>query len=317
MTDKERKIRCGIFLAAGVLLLLLMLFFLGARDLFTPKAEMRTYFTESVQGLVKGSAVKYRGAPIGAVSNISIQVGKRMVQVDMEIDLNAFGSTEENFQQLLRKEMQQGLRCRMEFLGVTGLKFIDCDYFVPPGAAVPEIPDFAGDPRVCYIPSVPSSFKDIYSSLVSALERLSRIKFEEISDGIDRTLSELSALLSDPAIKATIANINDTAVNLESTTGAVSRVLDEQRLSQLAGLIDRNLQNMAALTARLEKEAASAGIAGSSAAVKEAAQAVSASRSDLQNTLFKFNQLMDSLKLLVDYLEKDPASVLYGKNPRR
>lgn len=316
MTEKERKIRCGIFLVSGVLLLLLILFFLGGRDLFTPKAEVRTYFPESVQGLARGSAVKYRGAPIGTVSGISIQAGKRMVQVDMEIDLDAFGGTEENFRRLLRQEMQQGLRCRMEFLGVTGMKFIDWDYFVPPGSGLPQMPDFAGDPRVCYIPSVPSAFKDIHATLVASLERLSRIKFEEISDGLDRSLSELSALLSDPAIKATINNINETAVNLSATTGAIAEVLDEQQLKELTVLIDKNLQNMARLTARIEAETARAGISDSAIAIKEAARAVSDSRSDLQNTLEKFNQLMDSVKMLTDYLEKDPASLVYGKQLR-
>ena len=306
MKDKDAKIRCGIFLVAGLLVLLLLLFLLGGRELFVRKATIRSVFPESVQGLSTGSAVKYRGAPVGSVSKITILVDRRMVQVDMEIELDSFGGTKDGFESYFRREIKQGLRCRMEFLGITGMKFIDLDYFAPPSDELPPAPDFVGDSSAIYVPSVPSSFRDIYAALVTAMERISRIKFEEIADGIDRTLSEFSSLLSDPAIKSAIARINDAAANLEATTGVINRALDENRIEQIIKQIDDVLT-------KVSSETDKAKIAESTASFRAACTAIVEGRNELINSLQKFNRGMDSIRLLTDYLERDPNSIINGK----
>ena len=313
MKDKEAKIRCGIFLIAGLLILLLLLFLLGGRDLFVRKATIRTAFLESVQGLSTGSAVKYRGAPVGSVSKITILVDRRMVQVDMEIELDSFGGTPDSFENYFRRELRQGLRCRMEFLGITGMKFIDLDYFAGKDDELPKAPDFEGDPTAIYVPSVPSSFRDIYASLVTAMERISKIKFEEIADGIDRTLNEFSGLLADPAIKSVIARVNDAAANLESTTAVIARSLDEKRIVHITELLENGLKGFDVLVNTMTEESRKAKISESAASFRAAADSISESRREISNTLQKFNQLMDSIRMLTDYLERDPNSLINGK----
>ena len=313
MNDKEAKIRCGLFLVAGVLILLLLLFMLGGRDLFVRKATIRTAFLESVQGLSTGSAVKYRGAPVGSVSKITILVDRRIVQVDMEIELDSFGGTPDSFENYFRRELKQGLRCRMEFLGITGMKFIDLDYFADKDDVLPPAPNFVGDPTAIYVPSVPSSFRDIYASLVTAMERISKIRFEEIAEGIDRTLSEFSGLLADPAIKSTIARVNDAAANLEATTAAVARSLDEKRIVHIMELLENGLKGFDVLVNTVTEEAGKAKIGESAASFRAAADSIAESRREIRNTLQKFNQMVDSVRLLTDYLERDPNALINGK----
>ena len=117
MNEQKRRLRTGIFLVSGVLLVLLILFFLGGRDLLTNKVYVRTYFPESVQGLSRGAAVKYRGAPIGTVSKVSILFSKRIVQVDMEIDVSSFAGEEEEIRNIcnLTTEQYADLINRMNF----------------------------------------------------------------------------------------------------------------------------------------------------------------------------------------------------------
>ena len=129
MNEQTRRLRTGIFLTGGLLLVLIILFFLGGRDLFTRKIKVCTYFEESVQGLSRGAAVKYRGAPIGTVSDIRIIFSKRIVRVDMEIEIDSFSGIMGDFRTEFMNEVRDnGLRCRLEYLGITGLKFIDFDY---------------------------------------------------------------------------------------------------------------------------------------------------------------------------------------------
>ena len=61
---------------------------------------------------------------------------------------------------------------------------------------------------------------------------------EKAAEKIDRALSELSGLLADPAIKSTIARINEAAANLETTTAAVARTLDEKRIAHFLEMLD-------------------------------------------------------------------------------
>lgn len=164
MNDRNQKLRIGMFVIGGVLLLLIMLFFFGMSDFFTHKVAVRTYFSESVQGLTVGSGVKYRGVPIGTVSKIAIRVSDKLVEVNMEIQLDHFVNVEggrsrqlTEFDRFFRSELEQGMRCRLEYAGITGMRYIDFDYFATPGQELPEPPAGTG-PGVLYIPAVPSSF---------------------------------------------------------------------------------------------------------------------------------------------------------------
>ena len=66
--DSFQKINIGLFVIGGLALLIAILFFLGMTDIFTTKATVQTFFSESVQGLTVGSAVKYRGVPLRNVA---------------------------------------------------------------------------------------------------------------------------------------------------------------------------------------------------------------------------------------------------------
>ena len=97
--DSTQKIKLGLFVTGGIVLFVAILFFLGMTDIFTNKATVQTCFSESVQGLTVGSAVKYRGVPIGSVTKISIRVPDKLVQVDMAVELRHFVSAGNHGQQ--------------------------------------------------------------------------------------------------------------------------------------------------------------------------------------------------------------------------
>lgn len=316
MNEQKRRLRTGIFLVSGVLLVLAILFFLGGRDLLASKVKVRTYFPESVQGLSRGAAVKYRGAPIGTVSKISILFSKRIVQVDMEIDVASFAGEGKEFETEFIREVRNGLRCRLEYLGITGLKFIDFDYFASSGDELPAAPDFIGDPDAIYVPSVSSSFTDIYASVAGAIEKIGRINIEEIGSDVSKVLGEVVALLSDPALKSAINRINEAAANLETSSGVVSRVLDEERMVRLLGSFEDALKNLESLIRQINRDAAGSKLPESAAAFRAASGAVVESRQELSNTMMKLNQTLDSLRMLINYLENDPSSLLNGKKRR-
>ena len=317
--DSFQKIKIGLFVIGGLALLIAILFFLGMTDIFTNKATVQTFFSESVQGLTVGSAVKYRGVPIGNVTKISIRVTDKLVQVDMAVELEHFvsggekGQQRSDFRRFFQSELEQGMRCRLEYAGITGMRYIDFDYFATPGQTLPEPPAGMLEPGTLYIPAVPSPFRDIQKAIGTSLDRISRIRFEEISDGLERSLSELSGLLGDPALKSTIVRINDAAENLELGSRTLSRVFSEERLNRLMTVLEEDLDNVNKLTGQLIRETRDAKLPESAAAFRDASNAISFSQDELANTLTKLNQTLDALTELADSLSADPSSIVSGK----
>ena len=317
--DSFQKIKIGLFVIGGLALLIAILFFLGMTDIFTNKATVQTFFSESVQGLTVGSAVKYRGVPIGNVTKISIRVTDKLVQVDMAVELEHFvsggekGQQRSDFRRFFQSELEQGMRCRLEYAGITGMRDIDFDYFATPGQTLPEPPAGMLEPGTLYIPAVPSPFRDILKAIGTSLDRISRIRFEEISDGLERSLSELSGLLGDPALKSTIVRINDAAENLELGSRTLSRVFSEERLNRLMTVLEEDLDNVNKLTGQLIRETRDAKLPESAAAFRDASNAISFSQDELANTLTKLNQTLDALTELADSLSADPSSIVSGK----
>lgn len=313
MDEKTRRLRTGSFVVAGLILVLLILFFLGGRDLFAHKITVVTTFSESVQGLSRGSAVKFRGAPIGTVSDISIHFASNMVQVEMEIDVASFSDNEDELRsKFLYAVREKGLRCRLEHQGITGLKFIDFDYFGGTSAGSPKgLSSKAAD--AIEVPSVPSTFQDVLGTITKSLDRLGKIDIDGISSDIARTVSEISDILADPAIRSAINRINEAAANIESSTQAINRVCDEERLERLLFSLESGILKINKFVDDADRETAAAKLPESTAAFRSATAAVVESRREIGNTLLKMNQALDALRMLLEYIESDPNSLINGK----
>ena len=328
MNEKARRLRAGSFVIGSVVLVLAILFFLGGRDLFSRKITVCTYFVESVQGLSRGAAVKFKGAPIGTVKDIRI-IFPDYVLVEMDIDVSRFSSDDKGgFAAAFRREVRQnGLCCRLEYVGITGLKFVDFDYHKAEKKN-PEPPAFIGRTGAMYVPSVSSSFADISTSIAGAIDKINQLDIKELNEEISGTLRDLRALVSDPALTSAIRHLNEVASNLENTSGALTRILDEEQLKNLVTGFEESLKSLQTFVRRMDEAAVGANIPESAAAFRDAAEKVAGSadefrslvstvtegRRELSNTLLKLNQTLDALRLLINYVESDPGSLLRGKS---
>ena len=320
MNERQQNLRIGLFTAAGLLLLLAGLFCLGLSDLFADKIQLFTYFSESVQGLSVGSSVKYRGVPVGSVSKLSIDMDSKKVLVTMEIDPEHFHRTKVKtgiagtFDNLLRKEIKNGLRCRLEFAGITGMKYVNMDYFTQPGA-IPETPP--GIMETCgnsiYIPGVSSSFKDIAVALTHALDRFSAIPFENISEELERTLHGMGTILADPALKATIVRISEASANLEAGSERLARVLSEERLEKIAASVENNLSNMDVLIRKTSITMEQMKLPESAASFRNTTDAMIEIRAEFSAMINQVNAALEAFRKLCEQLNYDPGFIFGGK----
>ena len=214
---EANKVKLGLFVVFSVVVFFCVIAMLGVLDVLQPRVHVMTLFKESVQGMESGSPVKFRGVPIGKVSNIVINAKKKLIRVDMDIDLDKVRTesssssgklTPQQFYEFIDREVSSGLRCRMEFAGITGLKYLEIDY-----QGTDEKPsEFLADAGLAhdgayYIPSTPSLLSGLRTSLSDTLSKIASIDYKKIADELTSALESANKLFSDPRIREIIGHL--------------------------------------------------------------------------------------------------------------
>jgi len=318
---EANRYKLGLFVTTGVFIFVIALFYLGLSELFEKKVHFATFFTESVQGLDVGSPVKYKGVPIGKVNRITIRVEDKLIRVEMEARLSAFTaekkpdkSMEKHFYSFVSEEIKNGLRCQLVYAGITGMKFIEIDYFdpskLPPPAA--NIDSIAKDAFV--IPAAPSAFKDILKLINESLEKISKMKFDEISDQLVDAIKTANGLLKDPKLEKIISNLEGISRELEGTVSSVNKAVTEEKIKELVNELSQSMKSFNKLAVEAHEQLEKAKIPETSGKFRDAAESVTQARQAIVNTLMKLDQTLDSITELINYLDDDPSSVLKGKS---
>jgi phospholipid/cholesterol/gamma-HCH transport system substrate-binding protein len=182
------KIRLGIFVSLGILILVIILFFIGSnQNLFSSKFKVNTNFS-NVSGLQVGGQVRFSGIAVGTIENIEI-INDSTVNVIAIID--------DNVKKFIKKDSKASIASE----GVIGDKILT----ISQGSTKsPEIKDGAK------IESFePVEFDEILSSIKTTAENA-----EIITD-------ELALLLSDindgEGTIGKLMNDEDMAKNLDKT----------------------------------------------------------------------------------------------------
>ena len=114
MARKTSKFMVGLFTTLGIILGVIAIIWIGASKYFEKGARYIAYFDESVQGLQKDSAVKYRGVEVGRVESIRVAPDNKLIGVVMKINLRD--------EDLTRTAVAQ-----LKVAGITGLVFVELD----------------------------------------------------------------------------------------------------------------------------------------------------------------------------------------------
>src|SRR5262245_39312972 len=140
MDEAKRHFRLGLFVLVTFAVALVVLFLLGGRKLFQPSFTFETYFEESVAGLDIGAPVRFRGVPLGQVSEIltsaatyekGLPLERRheyvVVRAKVNFSADEARQMERDVPQLIRK----GLRVQTQLAGLTGQQYLAIDLLDP------------------------------------------------------------------------------------------------------------------------------------------------------------------------------------------
>ena len=83
--ENSNRIRLGIFVISGLVLLIVGLYFIGSnKNLFGSTLKLETSFRE-ISGLQTGNNVRYSGINVGTINKIEI-INDTTIRVEMVID---------------------------------------------------------------------------------------------------------------------------------------------------------------------------------------------------------------------------------------
>ena len=306
--------KLGLFVAIGLLIGVGVVVVLGARTMNKETVSYVSYFDESVQGLEIGSPVKFRGVTIGTVSNIDIASDVRHVEITSELivtrlqRMNLGVAADRGHLNVHSK-----LRVQLTSTGITGVKFILIDFFDPKANPAPTLPFVV---PANYIPSTPSTMKNIEEALVRTVQ-----SFPEVSAELLKTLGKINGVLDgfDEAklpeqAAATFSDTSRTMKQLERQLEQFeSGKISKQALDNLANL-NVTLKRLDKVLARVEGERGLlASTQRATDALGDVARNANGLSPELEDTLRDVKSAAQSIRRLADAIERDPDMLLKGR----
>lgn len=290
----------GSFIVGAVLLIFIVFMVFGTGKLFVTTNEYVIYFRSAPQGLSIGAAVKVGGVKIGEVTKITpIYDTQERFTVEVLIEtvqgiIQTVGEEDDEMplREYVNSLIQKGFKAQLEAESmVTGKLFIKLDFF-PNEKIVLE----GYNEDLLEIPSIPNTFELLEQDVKKIFDRVGKIEFEKISNNLNNLLVGIDSLVRAPVL---YQNMEEMAENLALTQSLIIK-LDSSVVPVTQGFvnvtesINSTLEQTQALILRLENVAAN-------------------NRYEIHQVLDEIKKTSESLRNLLDHLQRDPSSALYGK----
>ncbi|RJG05761.1 MCE family protein [Noviherbaspirillum cavernae] len=246
-----------------------------------PSQTMLLYFNQSLRGLTPGAAVDFRGVIIGEVISIGVDFDARTREFRMPVLVQVYPDRLRrrylNAEQQPRYTQQQYL----QFMVQRGLRAQLRTGNLLTGQLYVAFDFFPASPQMhidttktpLELPTVPNSLDEIQTQLSDLASKLNKVPFDKIGADLQKTLGSLNRTLINAETLTKSLN-NDVAPEMTAAMKDVRKTLNAA---------ERTLSDEAPL------------------------------QQDLRETLKELTRSAASLRILTDYLERHPESLIRGK----
>ncbi|HBG06853.1 MAG: mammalian cell entry protein [Geobacteraceae bacterium GWC2_58_44] len=253
-------------------------------------------FRESVRGLAVGAPVDLRGVTVGEVTRIDVALDAKRSDVSIPVEIQFYPerlysqlrkkspqAKAQNSRELIDALVSHGFRAQIKSGSLlTGQLYIGLD-FIP--RARPAKIDWSSKPPE--FPTIPGSMEQLQKSLMRIVQKIEKLPLEDLSRDAGKTLRSLDA---------TLTSADKLLKNVDSTVIPEARsVLTEAR------------QSLDEVRKTLGEARKTLGGANEVLSVDAPVQL------DLRETMREVSRAAQSLRVLGDYLEQHPESLLRGK----
>jgi len=253
-------------------------------------------FKESVRGLTVGAPVDLRGVIVGEVTKIDVALDVRNSEVSIPVEIRFYperlraqsrdkarGVKPLDSRALLDSLVAHGFRAEIKSGSLlTGQLFVALDFFAKARPA--KIVWSATPPR---FPTVPGSMGELQKKLMNIVQKIEDLPLQDLAGDARKTIKSLDATLK--SAQKLLQNVD-------------SAVVPEARTALLEAR--KSLEDVRKTLGEARKTLGGANQVLSSDAPVQL---------DLRETLREVSRAAQSLRVLGDYLEQHPESLLRGK----
>jgi paraquat-inducible protein B len=268
--------------------------------IYSTKNYFVLLFEESVRGLSPGAPVEFRGIQIGQVVDIKSEFDFKANKVKIPVIASAEperisfqgklpdGVSRENLTDYL---VERGLRAQLRTGNLlTGQNYVALDFFpnAKPAALVRN-----GKYGYTEFPTTPTQLEEIGTKVSQLIAKLDRIPVDEIGQDLSAAIKGAKRITNSPELMETVRSLNAAVKELQLLTAELR--------TRTAPEVNTALQRAQA----------------SFAAATDVLESGSPLQSRLKETLEELAAAARALRGLTDYLERQPQSLLTGKEPQQ
>jgi phospholipid/cholesterol/gamma-HCH transport system substrate-binding protein len=270
----------------GVILSVVLVIWLGVSNYLDKGFLYVAYFDESVQGLDKDSAVKYRGVTIGKVQEISVAPDGELIQVLLKIE------SEPSLQRAPEKIVAQ-----LKSVGITGLMFIELDTRkINTPDLTPKL-DFSTDYPV--IATHPSDISLLFQSIDNVLATMGAVDLNKMFTKMADTLETINMAI-------TQAQVGKISKQLQATLSTLNHHMETEQwqaimdsATQAADRINTFGDNANSAVARFDRT-----ILGLEQLVQKNTPTIDHAVKELDLSIQAFNRIVSSGDLLIKHTDQ-------------
>ena len=271
---------------------------------FKQRIAAVAYLTTSASGLSVGSPVQIYGITVGIVTNVELQLdaSKAVARVRVAMDIQPErlvpfgGNAEEPPDVVAQRLVDNGLRVELATSSyLTGSQVVSFEF--PPN---PEPAKIGHEGDAIVLPSQGGGgISTILSSLSDVAQKVQAIPFAQIGSNANALIGSLNTLVAGPEMKKTLSSVSATMTDVQGLVKHADAGLTPllKRLPDMSN----DLQQTLARTNRLVGSV-DAGYGSNSQFSR-----------DLERLMAQLNDTARSIRLLADFLDRHPESLIRGR----
>lgn len=220
----------GLFIFTGFLLISFSIIWFGTSKLLKGSSYYATYFVGSVEGISKGTPVKYLGVPVGSIYDVRIAPDDRMIELII----------------ILEKKIHitDSLRVKIEFSGLTGGRFLQL-FYTSDTSILNWYPKLSFQPPYPVIPSAPSGIETLEAGIRQTLDKLMEFDFGDVSVHTISFFKSARNFFQNEELISTIENLKETTYRLRL-------IVEKADTSNIISTLELSSLNLQRITQKLE-----------------------------------------------------------------
>jgi len=294
MAKKPRKyFIVGLFVAVAFLITAATIIWINVSNFFEGGEIYVSYFDESVQGITRGTEVRYQGVRVGRVEEVRISPDNKTVGVYMLINL--------------RDDLTRKVVAQLRMTGITGMMFVNLEPRRPGDLDLSPKIRFATEFPV--IPSRPSEVAQILTGVRDVVEDIRKADIQGAIREIKAAAVGIGNLTNGEEMNKILAKTDAASGYLRNSLKRIDQSLAQGKLDRVLTEAHDAFKGMGTLM-----DGAKTDVRDSK--IPETVKRARLTLDEVREVMTNLRRTSENLDKLLERLYQRPSDVIFGRPPQ-